>query len=82
MKNVFKLLTVVSISLFVMSCGGDECKTCDVTDPIFGLEFTTEACDNGDGTITISSLGQDTIVSQSLDDYVREIESFPNSSCE
>ena len=40
--------------MFLVSCGGEECITCSGEDPFFGLSFSQEACDNEDGTITVS----------------------------
>ncbi len=48
-----KLLFLSLIAIGFASCGDDECVKCSQN--LLGLEVETEACDNGDGTLTITA---------------------------
>ena len=61
-------------SLLFNSCSSDddknssieECQTCNLE--LLGESITSEICDNGDGTITLTTLGQEEV--QELDEGV------------
>ena len=73
-------LLALTIGLFAFtSCSDDDdggssssCKTCTIE--IMGIENVSEYCDNGDGTMTVTSEGQETTIEleegMSFDDYI------------
>ena len=81
MIKMNKLLSTCIAILFVglTSCGSDgECVTCSGEDPIFGLQISNEACDNEDGTITVSAsvagISQDSTYQGTLAEFRSENE--------
>lgn len=62
-KLVFSLMVVACLGF--VGCSDDEddnkCATCSID--LLGTAITTEACDNGDGTVTVTVLGETTVVS-------------------
>lgn len=54
MKNLFLALATTMIFTLI-ACGGDECSTCTGTDPLFAIPYSSEICDNGDGTVSVSA---------------------------
>jgi len=73
-KIIMTCLSVMLIGL--VACGGGECTTCSGQDPFFGLEISSEACDNEDGTITVTSsvagITQDTTFTGTISAFVTE----------
>jgi len=76
MKKVF-LFTVLAAGLAFTGCSKDDdkkCAECSV------LGITIEACDNGDGTVTLTTAGQsETLSEEDLDgvsaaEYVEALE--------
>jgi hypothetical protein len=76
MKKSILFAALIGSVLF-FSCSKDDdkgsCETCDIAG------FSIEACDNGDGTVTISSGGDSETISEeelgglSPDDYIKGI---------
>lgn len=62
-KTIFSVVMVLATLFSISACSSDddasgndnECKTCDA------LLFTIEYCDNGDGTVTATTLGESTV---------------------
>ncbi|MEZ4779649.1 MAG: hypothetical protein R2786_09740 [Flavobacteriaceae bacterium] len=61
--NKQNLIIALLVLTVVFSCkkkdddgGGQACQTC--TFDILGEDFTSEYCDNGDGTVTVTTEGQ------------------------
>ena len=81
MKKVVLFLALAA-SVSFTSCSKDDdenkCATCSVD--FFGTSITTEACDNGDGTVTVSIGGESQIITaEELDgtspaEYVKALE--------
>mgnify|MGYP001813895403 CR=1 FL=1 len=72
-KSVFLALTFGALVFTACSKDDDktdtfieECQTCNLE--LLGESISTEICDNGDGTITLTVLGQEEI--QELDEGV------------
>lgn len=75
-KLVFSLMVVASLAL--VGCSDDEdenkCASCEL------LGVSVEACDNGNGTVTVTSLGQSEVIStddldgQTAAEYVEALE--------
>jgi hypothetical protein len=55
-KLVFSLMTVACLGFVGCSDDDDKCASCSVD--FLGTAITTEACDNGDGTVTVTILGE------------------------
>lgn len=69
MKRIFSIsILAVAFSMALTSCSKDDdsndsnndCLTCTVS--LGGTSSSTEICDNGDGSVTIISLGQETVI--------------------
>ena len=64
----FMFLALMIGALGFHSCGSDddgnqnqnECQTCDLE--LLGIVISSEYCDNGDGTMTVTSEGQEETV--------------------
>ncbi|MFS4415490.1 hypothetical protein [Maribacter sp. 2307ULW6-5] len=78
-KVVLSVLAVASLAL--TGCSDDDdnrCASCEVG--LLGMEITTEACDNGDGTVTLTTLGESQVLSSeqlegaTAAEFVRDIE--------
>lgn len=75
-KLVFSLMAVASLVLVGCSDDDDEnkCASCNV------LGVSIEACDNGDGTVTVSGAGESEVISgeqlegQTAAEYVEALE--------
>ncbi|GGE28092.1 hypothetical protein [Psychroflexus planctonicus] len=67
MKKLSLLLTL-TLGLFIASCSSDDdsgsknnnCVTCEIE--LFGTVNTTDYCDNGDGTVTVTAEGEEEVV--------------------
>jgi len=70
LKNLIVVFTILCLSILT-SCGDDDCKTCTGVDPIFSIAFSSEICDNGDGTVTVNAtalgMTQDTTYTADFD---------------
>ncbi|SNY94957.1 hypothetical protein [Flagellimonas pacifica] len=60
MKKI--ILSTISIALFFVGCSkdddkGEKCSTCTVS--ASGISLTSKYCDNGDGTMTVTT-GEET----------------------
>lgn len=64
MKKVFLLIALVATASFT-GCSKDDdenkCATCSID--FLGTALVTEACDNGDGTVTLTVNGESQVVS-------------------
>ena len=75
-KVVFSLMLVASFVFVRCSDDDDEnkCASCDL------LGVAIEACDNGDGTVTVSGAGESSVLSgeelagQTAAEYVKSLE--------
>ena len=61
-KLVFSLMAVACLAFVGCSDDDDDnkCATCSVD--FLGTAITTEACDNGDGTVTVTVLGESQVL--------------------
>ncbi len=79
-KIIMGLALVVNFAFIGCSNDDDEqnCATCSID--FLGTAITTEACDNGDGTVSVTVEGQtETLSAEDLDgvspeEYVRALE--------
>lgn len=83
-KSIFMTLAIGVLCSISCSKSDDDkkvledCQTCDLS--LLGETFTSEICDNGDGTITITAFGQEEI--EDLDEgvtfsqFISEFEQF------
>lgn len=79
-KLVFSLMAVASLVFVGCSDDDDEnkCTSCSIN--LLGAEIVTEACDNGDGTATVTTNGVSQVVSgdelngQTAAEYVQSLE--------
>lgn len=62
-KLVFSLMAVACLAFVGCSDDDDDdqCASCSVD--FLGTNITTEACENGDGTVTVTALGESQILS-------------------
>ncbi len=73
MKKVVLFIALMSTVAFT-SCSNDDddvkkCASCSL------LGISVEACDNGDGTVTVTSAGQsETLSGESAAEYVKALE--------
>jgi uncharacterized lipoprotein NlpE involved in copper resistance len=75
-KLVFSLMAVASLALVGCSDDDDEnkCASCEL------LGVSVEACDNGNGTVTVSSMGESQVLpveeldGQTAAEYVEALE--------
>lgn len=84
MKKLFLSLTLASAFFAFTSCSSDddsssssECKVCDLE--LLGQATTTEYCNNGDGTVTVITMGTEQSVDlegMSFSDFIAGIETL------
>jgi hypothetical protein len=79
-KLVFSLMAVAGLVLVGCSDDDDENKCASCSIELFGTAIETEACDNGDSTVTVTANGKsETISGEQLDgqtaaEYVQALE--------
>lgn len=79
MKKIILSLAVIAAISFT-ACSDDDdpqrtCQTCDLD--FFGAVISSQYCDNGDGTMTVTIEGQEEVVSlegQSFSEFIAAFE--------